>query len=197
MSECKSSSPFDISHWSFVIAKKIKRQRTNDKGQRTVFNTYLLPFAFCLLTSLSCSPSRVSTVSADATKGYCPVCKMDVKADGEWTAEIYYNDGTKLMFESPGDMLAFYFAPEKYNASDKQKDQANIEKVLVKDYQSKKQIEARQASLVYDSNVKSNMGPELIPLGTRTAAEEFVAKNGGKVLTWNEVTAEMVRNLRK
>jgi len=64
----------------------------------------------CLAASLlfsSCGPAR-GVVKADATFGYCPVCQMKVKASDDWAAEIYYKDQTKLMFESPGDLLIFY-----------------------------------------------------------------------------------------
>jgi len=166
---------------------------TSDKGLMTFIAFCLLPFA--ILTS--CSPSRAWVVSASAMTGYCPVCKMSVKASSDWTAEIYYNDGTKLMFESPGDMLSFYIAPEKYIVPEKQKNNANITKILVKDYQSKNQIDARQSSLVYNSSIKSDMGPELVPLATREAAEEVAAKNGGTIISWNDVTSEVVHNLRK
>lgn len=152
----------------------------------------LFPFAF-----MSCAPNRPVVVSADASQGICPVCKMSVKADAEWTSEIHYNDGTKLMFESPGDMLAFYVEPEKYKVPDAQKNRDNIARVLVKDYQTKSNIEARQAVLIYKSSVKSDMGSEFVPLSTRAAAEEFIAKNGGTIHVWSEVSPEMVRNLRK
>jgi nitrous oxide reductase accessory protein NosL len=41
------------------------------------------------------------------------------------------------------------------------------------------------------------MGWEFVPLSSRAAAEEFIAKNGGTIYVWNEVSPEMVQNLRK
>jgi copper chaperone NosL len=158
----------------------------------TFFALCLLPFAFS-----SCGADRASVVSADATKGYCVVCKMKVNAADAWASEIHYADGTKLMFESPGDMLMFYIEPEKYEAPEAQKNRANVSKIVVKDYQTRQPVDARQASLIYKSKIESDMGPDFVPLATREAAEKFVAANGGSIVALNEVTAEMVHNFRK
>ena len=153
-------------------------------------------FALCLLAS-SCRPSLTEPVKADAESGFCPVCQMKVKASDPWASEIYYSDGTKLMFESPGDMMAFYSAPEKYKVADGLKDRSKIEKIVVKDYQTKDEIDARKAKLVYKSKVEGPMGPDFLPFSKREDAESFVAANGGTVVALNEVTPEMVQNLRK
>jgi copper chaperone NosL len=152
--------------------------------------------AFCFLLS-SCRPSVIEPVRADAASGVCPVCQMKVKASDPWASEIHYTGGTKLMFESPGDMMAFYSAPEKYKVADALKDRSRIEKIVVKDYQTKDEIDARKAKLVYKSKVEGPMGPDFLPFSKREDAESFVAANGGTVVALNEVTLEMVQNLRK
>lgn len=136
-------------------------------------------------------------VKADAASGFCPVCQMKVQASDPWASEIYYSNGTKLMFESPGDMMAFYSAPEKYKVADALKDRSRIEKIVVKDYQTKDEIDARKAKLVYKSKVEGPMGPDFLPFSKREDAESFVAANGGTVVALSEVTPEMVQNLRK
>ena len=162
-------------------------------GEAAALALLLLPFAIFLS---SCGPSR-GAVTSDAAFGVCPVCHMKVKASDDWAAEIYYKDQTKLMFESPGDMLAFYTSPKGYEVDDAHKDQANIEKVVVKDYQSKQPADARQAVFVYKSKVEGPMGADFLPFGKREDAEAFVAANGGTLLSLNEVTGEMARDLRK
>jgi nitrous oxide reductase accessory protein NosL len=156
----------------------------------------LLPFALCVLMS-SCRPSMTEPVRADATSGFCPVCHMKVKAGDPWTSEIYYSDGTKLMFESAGDMMSFYSAPDNYKVPDAQKDRAKIDKIVVKDYQTKDEIDAQTANLVYKSKIEGPMGPDFLAFSRREDAESFVAANGGRVVALNEVTPEMVQNLRK
>jgi copper chaperone NosL len=149
-----------------------------------------------LVFSSSCGSSS-GAVPASATTGTCPVCRMKVKASDDWTAEIYFKDGTKLMFESPGDMLAFYLAPESYKTDAAHSDVANVERIIVKDYQSKQPIDARQATLVFKSKVEGPMGPDFLPFSKREDADAFVAANGGSPVSLAGVMSPMVRELRK
>ena len=156
----------------------------------------LLLFVFILITA-ACDSSRAGAVNANAQFGVCPVCHMKVKSADDWMAEIYYNDQTKLMFETPGDMLAFYTSPANYGVDDAHRDLARIERINVKDYQSKQSIDARQAKFVYQSKVEGPMGPDFLTFAKREDAEAFVAANGGTLLSLTEVTAAMARDLRK
>ena len=122
---------------------------------------------------------------------------MKVNSSDDWAAEIYYKDQTKLMFESPGDMLAFYAAPDSYSVNGVNKDRANIEKIVVKDYQSKQQTDARQAVFVYQSRVQGPMGADFLPFARRADAASFVTENGGNILSLNEVTHQMYSDLRR
>lgn len=112
-------------------------------------------------------------------------------------AEIFYSDGTKVMFETAGDMLTFYSAPDKYEVTDVQKDRGNIDRILMKDYNSKAGIDARQAALVYKSKINGPMGPDVFAFQNQQEARSFVETNGGSLVTFNDLTPEMVRNLRK
>jgi len=122
---------------------------------------------------------------------------MRVKAADDWTSEIYYRDGTKLMFESPADMMAFYTEPLRYDVDASHKDLSRVEKVTVKDYQSRRVIDAGEASFVYNSNVEGPMGPDFIPFGSSEAAVAFLAANGGTLTSFGDVTGDMVREVRK
>lgn len=153
----------------------------------------LLLLVFCLS---ACGPNRRAVVKADSVTGYCPVCGMKVNAAEDTTAEIYYNDGTKLMFESPGDLLTFYTAPAQFNVSPAQQNPANITKVSFKDHQTRQAIDGRQAALVYGSRVEGPMGPDFYAFDKRTDAEAFVAANGGKVIGINDVTLDMAQTFR-
>jgi nitrous oxide reductase accessory protein NosL len=122
---------------------------------------------------------------------------MRVNTSDDWAAEIYYKDGTKLMFETPGDMLAFYLAPESYHTDAAHSNMANIDRITVKDYQSKQAIDARQATLVFKSRVDGPMGPDFLPFSKREDADAFVAANGGSSVTLAGVASPMVQELRK
>jgi len=156
----------------------------------------VLMLVIAMLTFSSCG-SRSGDVTASATMGTCPVCHMKVNASDEWASEIYFKDGTKLIFESPGDMLAFYTSPASYNVDDAHKNRANIDRIIVKDYQTKQPIDALQARLAYKSKIEGPMGADFFPFARRDEAETFVAANGGTLLALNEVTSDMVRDLRK
>ena len=150
----------------------------------------------------ACASKARGPISADAVSGYCPVCKMKVNAADQFACEIVYNDGTKLLFESQGDLLRFYFArdfpkPEQYEATPAQRERSNITKILAKDYNNKGQVDAREAALVYKSRVESLMGPDVFGFAKREDAEKFAATNGGKVVTFATLTPEMVLNLRE
>jgi len=174
----------------------VTRQKEKVKSRKWASAGYLvLPFAFLLFTS-SCG-NKSGAVPGNASAGVCPVCHMKVNASDSWATEIHYKDGTKLLFESPGDMLAFYTSPASYNVDDAHKDRSNIEKIIVKDYQSKEPVDALQAKLAYKSRIDGPMGPDFLPFAKQADAEAFVAANGGTLLALNEVTGDMVRELRK
>jgi copper chaperone NosL len=177
-----------------VRRQKVKGKRKKS-GVTAAFARLLLPFTFLLFTS-SCG-GRGGVVPENAVLGTCPVCRMQVKASDDWSAEIYFNDHTKVMFESPGDMLAFYVSPERYAADDAHKDRANIQKIIVKDYQSKQPADARQAKFVFKSKVEGPMGPDFFPFAKKEDAEAFVAANGGTLLSLGEITGSMVQEVRK
>lgn len=176
-----------------VTSQKVKGKRKKSEVTAAIARV-LLPFAFLLFTS-SCGGGVV--VPETAAFGTCPVCRMQVKDSDDWAAEIYYNDHTKLMFESPGDMLSFYVSPAKYGVDDAHKDRANIQKIIVKDYQSRQPAEARHARFVYKSKVEGPMGPDFLPFAKKEDADAFVAANGGTVLSLDEITSAMTQEVRK
>lgn len=53
-----------------------------------------------------------------------------------------------------------------------------------------KLIDATKAWFVYGSKVKAVMGPSLAPFATKEAAEAFQKKNGGKLMTFADLTPE-------
>lgn len=174
----------------------MKRQKAKGKRKKSgPFVILLFTFAFLLFTS-SCG-GRGGVVPDTAAFGPCPVCRMQVKASDDWAAEIYFNDNTKLMFESPGDMLTFYSSPERYAVDDVHKNPANIRKIVVKDYQSKQPVDARQATFVIRSNVEGPMGPDFLPFAKKEEAESFAATNRGTLVPLDEVTSSMIREVRK
>jgi copper chaperone NosL len=145
---------------------------------------------------LACSPPA-GAVPAGAKMGRCPVCGMMVNATDNWASEIYFKDGTKIVFESPADMMKFYSYPADYKASPAQCDRSNIERISVKDYGTKQTIDGETASFVYKSKVEGPMGQDFLPFGKPEDAQAFVTQNGGQIVGLKDVTREMVDELRK
>jgi len=180
-----------------MLSKKEKVKGKMEKGNRktaAVLSFFLLTFSFLLS---SCGGDPANAVPANAKMGRCPVCGMNVDSSDQWAAEIYYVDGTKIVFESLGDLLSFYTAPQDYKASEYQRDRANILRTTVKDYQTKQVIDARGARLVYKSKVEGPMGPEFLAFAGKEDADAFVAANGGEVVPFRDVSPAMAKDLRK
>ncbi|HEU4387346.1 MAG TPA: nitrous oxide reductase accessory protein NosL [Blastocatellia bacterium] len=140
---------------------------------------------------------RGGPLSRSAKTAYCPVCGMKVGVDGPLTCQIVFSDDTKLMFESPGDMLQFYLAPETYGKTGAQKDRANIRSILVRDYQTHEMLAGESATFVYNSRVKGPMGDDIFAFKDRSDAASFASEHGGSVVVLSEITPEIVRDLRK
>jgi nitrous oxide reductase accessory protein NosL len=92
-------------------------------------------------------------------------------------------------------MLAFYTSPTRYGVNDWLKEKGNIKKLLIKDYNTREQLDAANAALVVKSRVDGPMGPDLFPFSTREAAEIFAGANGGTLIKLADVTVELVREL--
>src|SRR5262245_50463721 len=135
--------------------------------------------------------------SMTARSGYCPVCGMEVKVDGALASQMFFSDNTKLMFESPADMIAFYVAPEKYSADESRRPGATIVKMVVKDYNSKQIMPGDSATFVYKSRVSGPMGNDTFAFETADDAAQFAASNGGSIVKLAEITPEMIEDLRR
>jgi len=156
----------------------------------------LLIIAFCLVCA-GCGKSG-SVVRVDATEGVCPVCQMKVKVTDPTASEIVFSDGNKLMFETAGDMIFFVLSQfEKEEPSELLKGRGDIEKLLMKDYNSKSYIDASKATLVHKSKINGPMGPEVFAFEKEEDARSFAEANGGSLTTLNTLTLDEIRNLRK
>jgi len=131
-----------------------------------------------------------------AQRPNCPVCGMYADMTPEWQATIEYGDGSLLQFDVPLHMLDFYTNPAGHKATDDQKNLENVTRITVKDFNSKSVNDARQAFYVIESDVKSPMGKATVPFESRTAAEEFQAGHGGRILVFSEFTPEIVQQIQ-
>lgn len=150
--------------------------------------------AFCILalaTAFSYAGDRKPLKPGPDDK--CPVCGMFVKKYPDWVAEIIFQDGSGAFFDGTKDMFKYYFDLKKFNP---RKSRPEIEAIYVTEYYSLTLIDGTKASFVIGSDVLGPMGKELIPLAGDAEAKEFFKDHKGKkILTFKEVTPEVIKTL--
>jgi nitrous oxide reductase accessory protein NosL len=124
----------------------------------------------------------------------CSVCGMFVAKYPNWLTQIQYDDPKQTsFFDGVKDMMVFYFNPERYEAPPREA----VKNIYVKDYYSLNWFSAKDAFYVIGSDVYGPMGHELIPFGSKDAAESFSKDHHGKkILTFDEITPELIDSLR-
>ncbi len=122
----------------------------------------------------------------------CPVCGMSLTEHPMWVAVIMFKDGKHVKFHGPKNMLIYYFNIGKYTKKYRVKDIAGL---YVTEYYSLKHIKAQKAYYAVGSDVKGPMGDELIPLKDIESYEKFLKEHGGKIMTFDEITSEIINNM--
>lgn len=111
----------------------------------------------------------------------------------DWTAVVLYSNGAWVFFDGTKDMFKYLFNRSRYDPA---RQQSDIKAVLVKDYYRLLFIDARKACYVAGSDIYGPMGRELIPMGKREDAQEFLNDHKGKrILTYQEITPEVIKSL--
>ncbi|HEB68329.1 MAG TPA: NosL family protein [Desulfobulbus sp.] len=130
------------------------------------------------------------TISRDTR---CAVCGMFVGKYGNWVTQIRLADSRSLFFDGVKDLMVFYHNPQKYgNVAAK-----DIKEVWVRDYYSQEWIDGLKAFYVVGSDVLGPMGKEFIPFADKSAAETFLKDhNGRRILTFDEITDDLVQSMR-
>ena len=123
----------------------------------------------------------------------CPVCGMYPYRTPQWTGQIIFNDQSASSFDSPVDMFRFL---NNMALFDKQHKATDIGAIYVADYGTKAWADARKAFFVHGSTARGPMNdPNLPAFATREAADAFAKAQGGKVLTFAEVTRDIIKSL--
>ncbi len=123
----------------------------------------------------------------------CAVCGMFVAKYGNWGTQIRLADSSTLFFDGMKDLMVFYHNPQKYSSFATQ----DVKEAWVRDYYSQEWIDGFKAFYVVGSDVLGPMGKEFIPFADKAAAETFLKDHKGhKILTFNEITDELVQSMR-
>ena len=123
----------------------------------------------------------------------CPVCGMLVSKYPNWVAAARYRDGHTDFFDGAKDMFKYLQQQVKYAAGHRQEDLTSL---YVTEFYGLSKIDARLAFYVIGSDVLGPMGHELVPLETRTDAEEFLRDHKGKrIYTFKQITPEIISKI--
>ncbi len=121
----------------------------------------------------------------------CTVCGMIIVDFPGAKAQIHYKDGKYSVFCSTLDLFLLYLQPDR---------PANISVIYVNDMGKADParpkgywIDAEKAVYVQGGDVMGPMGEALIPYMDRRDAEAYRTKHGGKIISFNDVTMEMLR----
>lgn len=123
----------------------------------------------------------------------CSVCGMFVAKYEDWIVQTRLADNSVMFFDGVKDMMVFYFNSKKYSKFQ----QEDIREIWVKDYYSLQWLDGFKAFFVVGSDVYGPMGKEFIPFQSREAADNFLKDHKGtKILTFNEITDDLVQSMR-
>ena len=111
-----------------------------------------------------------------------------------WAAQIIFKDGAAHFFDSPVDLFMFLDKPARFGT---ERNVADAAAIYVADFRSGTWLAAREAVFVRDSRARGPMrGPDLPAFADETAAQAFIAEQGGRALHFDQVDAGVVAGLR-
>lgn len=143
-----------------------------------------------LLAACSRQPAKVSALEPDQGAA-CALDGMLLKDYPGPKAQMHYAEGKPDFYCDLMDLFSMLLAPEQKRA---------VTAVFVQDmgkteweHPSGNWIDARSALYVAGSRKTGAMGATLASFASSADAEAFAAKEGGKVLRFEQVTLDMVR----
>lgn len=149
--------------------------------------------AAALLMVTACGNKETKPVAIDEKTDKCDVCNMAVK-DNQFATEIILDNGKTMKFDDIGCM-------NKWTQDNKDQKQKIA---YVRDYDTQKWIDSKQASFVYDPAIKTPMAYNVISFMNKKDAQTFVNKNQGKLLTYDQLrehtwerNQEMMQEMKK
>ena len=132
------------------------------------------------------------SIPADAR---CPVCGMYPARFPRWAAQIVFKDGASHFLDSPVDLFVFLQGIDRYSRRYAMKDIATS---YVNDFETGQWIEMHHAFYVHGSNVAGPMrNADLPAFSSRKLADAFARSRGGKVLTFRQVTPELIQPMSR
>ncbi len=125
----------------------------------------------------------------------CPVCGMYPARHPRWAAQVVFKDGATHFFDSPVDLFGFMNGVGRHSSPYTMKEAAAQ---FVTDFETGEWVAAERAFYVSGSSIVGPMRDADLPaFARREAAETFVRERGGSVLSFADVTPELIRPLSR
>lgn len=125
----------------------------------------------------------------------CHVCGMII---AEWPGPkgqaLNLHKEEVFNFCSTADLFAWWLQPENKSLQAK----IYVHDMEVAPWSSPEKehlIDAREAWYVIGSNKMGSMGPTLVSFASQAVAEKFAAKEGGKLVGFNDINSEVLREI--
>lgn len=131
-------------------------------------------------------------IPADAR---CPVCGMYPARFSRWAAQSIFKDGAAHSFDSPLDLFVFLQRIDRY---DRRYTPDDVAISFVTDVETGQLIEAEGAFFVHGSSALGPMRDADLPaFASREAADGFIRSRNGRVLTFTQITPELIQSISR
>ncbi|NIP30900.1 MAG: hypothetical protein GTO02_13960 [Candidatus Dadabacteria bacterium] len=131
-------------------------------------------FAFLILFILSCGNSEeIKPVSINYGQDICERCKMIISEE-RFSSQILLKDGLIYKFDDLGGMI-HYIVENKISME-------SVNKIYVKDYNTKKWLIAEEAIYVSTDKIKTPMNFALLAVDNNDNALELVSRYNGEII---------------
>jgi copper chaperone NosL len=122
----------------------------------------------------------------------CVVRHLKVYKEPKWVSKIQLKNGKKLFFSSPKSMFEFYQRPGKWYYIGV-KNELDFQDIIVRDFNTLKLINAKEAYFIYGSSATSPSGDDLVAFETKEDAAEFAKNfNGKRIMLFEQVSPALI-----
>ncbi len=144
---------------------------------KTKLTVLTLLLSLFIVTSCKVEPKEINYGN-----DHCHFCDMTV-VDKTHAAQYVTKKGKAFMFDAIECMV---------NELNRDNSEENMSFLLVADYANPGElVDALAATYLISEKIKSPMGANLSAFSSKKTAEEMLAKNGGELLTWEQLKAKL------
>lgn len=143
--------------------------------KKRTFTAALLATSFLLG---ACGDKAYEAHDINPAIDICKICNMTV-ANEKYAGQVVLKNGDYEVFDDIGCLMTYY--------EDVSKD--DIGATFVKNFSGDKWVEADKAVYVYGKEVPTPMSYGVVAFETTEQAEQFIAKEGGDIITFDDVKA--------